>query len=557
MRAAHRVADLRIVALLVIAVALPLAAARSAAAQLTFVQEEGRDEYAGITDVVLSPDGRFVYVTDYVGFKITAFARDLSTGAIEEAFEFFPGAAFVTNLVISSDGAYLYAVAYYSGTLIVMRRDQASGALTVIQTLDAGASLARAQGMALSGDGAFLYVTGVDSDSIVVCARDAGTGLLSFVEVQVNGAGGVSGLESPVGVAVSADGTSVYVAGDAGTLVAFGRDPATGRLTFVEAHYDGVGGERLRFAFAVAVSPDAAHVYVSTIGGASVYARDPTTGALTLVQLVNEGVDHDIWITADGSRAYGCGSTGTLVGFARDPVSGQLTADERRFAGAGGISAPGFCFGMTITPDGQYLYTIDSYNSQRPGVLYEYGIGVFRHLHVQCSAAPRPDCAPARPRGSVLSLTHRGRPERDKLVWKWRGDAVAVVDFGAPDVHATDYALCVYDATGGVVDVAAPAAVQCRDERLCWRKRDSGFVYTDPDATHDGVKRVGLAVSKSAQGKVKLVGKGLLLALPGHALSGSVRAQLQASDGSASRCWEARFTQPGDNDPQRYHARSD
>ena len=93
----------------------------------------------------------------------------------------------------------------------------------------------------------------------------AGAGHLTFVEFQQDGVGDVDGLEDAWAVAVSPDGSHLYVAsfGDYAVGV-FSRNSTTGALTFVEVQKDGVGGvDGLFGATAVTVSPDESHLYAA------------------------------------------------------------------------------------------------------------------------------------------------------------------------------------------------------------------------------------------------------------------------------------------------------
>ena len=89
---------------------------------------------------------------------------------------------------------------------------------------------------------------------------------LEFVEAQKEGVDGVDGLAGILSIALSADGKYVYAAGPSDDAVAvFRRDKATGGLTQVQIVRDGVGAVRgLNFASALAISPDGAHVYVTS-----------------------------------------------------------------------------------------------------------------------------------------------------------------------------------------------------------------------------------------------------------------------------------------------------
>ena len=76
----------------------------------------------------------------------------------------------------------------------------------------------------------------------LLLAAPASAAFLTFVQVVRDGVGGVDGLNAAVSVTVSSDGKHVYATGafdDA--LAVFSRDGATGRLTFLEVHKDGVG----------------------------------------------------------------------------------------------------------------------------------------------------------------------------------------------------------------------------------------------------------------------------------------------------------------------------
>jgi 6-phosphogluconolactonase (cycloisomerase 2 family) len=116
---------------------------------------------------------------------------------------------------------------------------------------------------------------------VAVFSRNATTGALTFVEVQAHGVGGVTNLLGPDTVRVSPDGAHAYVPAEASdAVVVFSRNATTGQLTFVEAEVDGVGGvDGLDSARAVALSPDGAHVYAACQRHAvAVFRRNATTG---------------------------------------------------------------------------------------------------------------------------------------------------------------------------------------------------------------------------------------------------------------------------------------
>jgi len=554
---------------------LAIAPSGEALGAITFVQEEGRDEgYSGFSDVLVSPDGRFLYVADYYNSEIHIYSREPLVGKIEELDE-VPGLPSVVALAMTADGHHIYGAGYYSNDVLVLERDATTGGLTLIQTANAVVGgvdyILRPQFLALSADEANLYITGLDSNSIGVFSRDLTTGLLTFVEAQVNGVNGVVGLEYPVGVAVSPNGASVYVAAGAAaaaggdTLVAFTRDPGTGRLTYLETHHDGVGGESLRFGFHVSTSPDSANVYVTTGTGLRVYIRDSATGALGLVQTLNDSISHEFHLTADGTRGYGCGAAGYLRGYARNLPGGTLTLEESLLSQAYGFDAPSFCFGMTITSDGENMYTIDSYEDELPGIEYNYAIGVFRHLRSPCSSAPLAGCrSTKRPGAASLEYTLTPNHKQNSLRFRWSGEATSLAELGDPVDQPTDYSLCVFDSFGEEIAASAPAMSPCggdfhEDEVPCWSSRKAGYAFRDAKARRDGLRVVRLRPSDRTA-VLSVFGRGEHLRLPDSSLWGTVTAQLQASDGNgpgAPICWEATFSSPTVNYSGRYQAKSD
>src|SRR5581483_4911316 len=223
---------------------------------LTFVETQrdgvgGVDGLQGAHAVAISPDGAHAYVASATGDALASFSRDQATGRLtfldakHDGKKGVNGLDGAESLAVSPDGAHVYVPGRNDDALAVFSRDASSGLLTFVE-MDrdntAGISgLLGAKAVVVSGDGAYVYAAGSLEAAVAVFARDATTGHLTFVEVQRDGTNGVTGL-SGVG-ALSVDGTSLYAAGrDADTVVAFQRDAATGRLTFVEAEEDGVAG---------------------------------------------------------------------------------------------------------------------------------------------------------------------------------------------------------------------------------------------------------------------------------------------------------------------------
>jgi len=133
------------------------------------------------------------------------------------------------------------------------------------------------------------------------------------------------------------------------------------------------------------------------------------------------------------------------------------------------------------------------------------------------------------------------------MVWHWKkGTATSAADLGTPTAAATGYALCVYDAVGGVpalrLGASLPGGALCRS-KACWKVLASGAIkYADRDGNAHGV--TGLLFKPGAQPSFTLKGKGGNLALPPFPLAQQPAVTLQLKRTDAPLCWESVFTAP-------------
>jgi hypothetical protein len=182
----------------------------------------------------------------------------------------------------------------------------------------------------------------------------------------------------------------------------------------------------------------------------------------------------------------------------------------------------------------------------------------------QCGAGmcygTTPSCAPAGPGGkSKLALRADPlAPAKSKLSWQWSGSGpLPLEDLGDP-LAATGYTLCVLDHPGGTPTVrfhrTAPAGGTC-GTKACWGARGPGYRYRDRDGTPEGVTAMSLRAATAGPGRVRMKGKGALLALPALGLTPPVVARLVRSD--APVCWEATYSTPTDNGAGSFRASSD
>lgn len=269
-------------------------------------------------------------------------------------------------IAISPDGAQVYVAGSGSNAVAIFARDADTGALSPVGAVRDGQG---AQGLdqpgdiAISPDGAHAYVAGFDSDALSVFSRDAKTGRLRFIAAMRDRVGGVRGLGGAVSVVVSADGTSVYVAGrEDDSLVAFQRDAKTGRLRFIESERERDFGPT-----SLAISPDGRHVYASGFDASAlaVFGRDPDTGRLRRIAIVRDADDPghaltnaaSVAVSPDGRRVVAASyGENALELFARDAETGELTRLATAHAGVDAPERLRKPLGVAFSPSGSEVY---------------------------------------------------------------------------------------------------------------------------------------------------------------------------------------------------------
>jgi 6-phosphogluconolactonase (cycloisomerase 2 family) len=161
---------------------------------------------SGPVKLVTSPDGNDVYVASFNSNTVAVFQRT-GTGVLGFQAAYQNGSGGLTqlsqpsDLVVSPDGNFLYVAASGSNAVDVFQRSSGDGGLSLSSVLT---GVTGAWGLAITHDdaGRRLFVTTQNANQVQVFGRDQTTGALSFV--------GANTVTDPVFVTSSPDDLDVY-----------------------------------------------------------------------------------------------------------------------------------------------------------------------------------------------------------------------------------------------------------------------------------------------------------------------------------------------------------
>jgi 6-phosphogluconolactonase (cycloisomerase 2 family) len=280
----------------------------------------------GARDVVVTGDGKDVYVAGYDSDAVAHFRQQPGSGAYDfgdMVADSQPGVIHLDGpqaLALSPDEGYVYVAAAAGDALVVLERDATSGELSfdmaAIDNVGTHDYLDGAYDLVVSSNGRHIYVASIEEDSVAHYEHDRVAGTLSLRSVVADGTG-VFGLIKANGLAISPDGRHVLAAGrQSGAVAVLPVDPTHGTLSF-HAMWDYNDISELSGARAVTISPDGRRVYVAAQYADAVvaFARDAATGDLTFLEAFRdsfggvEGIDtaNGLALSADGRHLYVAG----------------------------------------------------------------------------------------------------------------------------------------------------------------------------------------------------------------------------------------------------------
>lgn len=476
------------------------------------------------------------------------------------------GLTAATGVVVSPDGNSVYAtagIAFADMAVVSFSRNPATGALTplgCIDDVDVGpdacaqstVGLDGASGIAVSPDGASVYVVSETDNALVRFARDPATGVLTPLgcvgDPDPTGdtpaatcAQNTDGLDVPKGVAVSADGLSVFVASfNDSALVRFDRDPASGALTPAGCIDDTESGVDtcaqstigLSGAFggsSVALDRSGESLYVASAidDAVAVFARNPATKGITPLGCIDDndtgpdpcgqstdGLDNvsGLTVTPDGNSVYATSqSDAAIVSFSRDPATGLLTPqgciDDPLFGPdtcaqtAGGLGGTA----VVVTADSRSVFTV-----ARSGVVVGFernpssgALTLASCIRDNIGGPPRPGYCGDSAQALNNALDIAVSPDGNSAYVASQGDsAIQIFGLDPPDTalvagpkEKTSHRLATFkfasEAPGATFacsrdGLSLAACISPKEIRVKPGKHTFGVVATDPSGNADG-----------------------------------------------------------------------
>jgi DNA-binding beta-propeller fold protein YncE len=390
--------------------------------------------------VAVSPDGKSVYVTSWDGNTagaVARFNRNTTTGAIAQpagtggcvsetgagGCADGHGLKYPTSVAVSPDGKSVYVASgggSGNGAVARLNRNTTTGALTqpagtagCVSETGAGPcadghALKATYGVAVSADGKNVYVaSNVDSPvnavgAVVRFNRSTTTGAITQPPgtagcVSETGAGTCAdghALKGVSGVAVSADGKSVYVAaGNSSAVARLNRNPTTGALTqpagtagcISETGAGPCADGHAISPSGVAVSGDGKSVYASGSNAVARLNRNTTSGAIaqpagTAGCVSEDGTGgtcadghalfgtYSVAVSSDGKSVYvASGGSDAVARLNRNTAGGAITQPAGTAGcvsedGTGGTCADGHALSLagavTVSIDGKSVYVV-------------------------------------------------------------------------------------------------------------------------------------------------------------------------------------------------------
>jgi YVTN family beta-propeller protein len=293
----------------------------------------GVGPYGGIA---VSPDGAFVYVTNYGTKTYPGTTVSVINTADNTMRDTIPVGKYPFGISMTPDGKFAYVSNYGDNSVSVIDTDPDSVDFNqVITTISVG--LNGPFGISLTPDGAFAYVDNYTDGTVSVIKTLDNSVLDPPITVGLR----------PFGISVTPNGEFAYVSNfgngiDPGTVSVIDTDPASDKFNQVIATITvGIG------ASGVSVTPNGEFVYVTNLLGNSVSVIETSTNQVKTTITVGTWPD-GISVTPNGAYVYVNNYTDGTVSVIKTHDNSLLNPPITVGTGPHG--------GIAVSPDGQFVY---------------------------------------------------------------------------------------------------------------------------------------------------------------------------------------------------------
>jgi DNA-binding beta-propeller fold protein YncE len=368
-----------------------------------------------VRDLAFDRTGRHLYATNGSGYGAvySSLERDASTGALRARHtgtcDRRPGLSgrscrTPAQIEVSADGRNAYVLGDYTYVSAVTTLTRSSNGVLAPTNQFVGQLGRSVRSFALSPDGRNVYVAA--GASVVALDRDRSgrfTRAKGYSRCHTGRAGCpvARGVVNAAGIALSADGRSLYVSSEGG-VAAFARNPRSGALRQLPgpagciapaagqgcATGRAVGGSDLPAAIygnkisarRIVVSRDGRRVYAASNVGIAIFVRSPADGSLRqlaggagcVAQSTETGCTPArtlrgvgaVALSPDGGTLYATTRSQSLVVLNRDAATHGLTQPAGTDGCANGTGADGCMavaalrrpFAVAVSPDSRHVY---------------------------------------------------------------------------------------------------------------------------------------------------------------------------------------------------------
>lgn len=266
--------------------------------------EFGEEYFERISGVAASPDNKNIYVVDEVANKLFTFSRTIGGSLNHEQTFMNSGIAKLNgarDVVVSTDGKNVYVASHEDNAIVAFRRDTETGWLyfddneNYIHGQHNIFGLRNISKLVMSPDGKSLYGISPNGyfdygdEMVSVFLRDPSLDTLYFVDT-------IPGFGQWMDIEVSPDNKNVYVASEEQRkLRAYTRNQSNGLLTELQElnmNYYGVGK--------LSISPDGQTLY-DTYYKVNSLKRDTSDGTLKSVHIIHD--EDSPWLSGHGVMA--------------------------------------------------------------------------------------------------------------------------------------------------------------------------------------------------------------------------------------------------------------